>query len=277
MTSLTMFFTQLQKAKGATERIVEILDEPLEASQTGKTKDISEQPIHVENVSFAYEKDEPIIKDVSFSANPGEMIALAGPSGGGKTTIFSLIERFYEPSAGEIKIGVLPITAMSMQAWRSQIGYVSQESSMMAGTIRANLTYGLENASAIKDAKLWEVAKMSYADQFISEFSNGLDTEVGERGVKVSGGQKERIEMAHEFLRNPTILMMEEATASLDSQSEIIVQKALTELMKGRTTFVIAHRLSTIVNANEKIGRASCRERVEMSVDAVSVKKKEGI
>lgn len=251
MTSLTMFFTQLQKAKGATERIVEILDEPLEASQTGKTKDISEQPIHVENVSFAYEKDEPIIKNVSFSVNPGEMIALAGPSGGGKTTIFSLIERFYEPSAGEIKIGELPITAMSMKAWRSQIGYVSQESSMMAGTIRANLTYGLENATDIKDTQLWEVAKMSYADQFIKEFSNGLDTEVGERGVKLSGGQKQRIAIARAFLRDPKILMMDEATASLDSQSEIIVQKALTELMKGRTTFVIAHRLSTIVNANE--------------------------
>jgi len=251
MTSLTMFFTQLQKAKGSTERIIEILDEPLESSQIGKTKDISEQPIHVENVSFAYEKDEPIIKDVSFSANPGEMIALAGPSGGGKTTIFSLIERFYEPTAGEIKIGELPITAMSMKAWRSQIGYVSQESSMMAGTIRTNLTYGLENAKDIKDAQLWEVAKMSYADQFIKEFSNGLDTEVGERGVKLSGGQKQRIAIARAFLRDPKILMMDEATASLDSQSEIIVQKALTELMKGRTTFVIAHRLSTIVNANE--------------------------
>src|SRR5690625_7067810 len=119
MTSLTMYYTQLQKAKGATERIVEILDEPLEASQTGKTKDISEQPIHVENVSFAYEKDEPIIKDVSFSANPGEMIALAGPSGGGKTTIFSLIERFHERSAGEIKIGKLPINAWKGRRWNS--------------------------------------------------------------------------------------------------------------------------------------------------------------
>src|SRR5699024_2772192 len=208
-------------------------------------------PIHVENVSFAYEKDEPIIKDVSFSANPGEMIALAGPSGGGKTTIFSLIERFYEPSAGEIKICELSITAISMKAWRSQIGYVSLESSMMAGTIRDNLTYGLENASAIKDAKLWDVAKMYYVDQFISKLSNGLDTEDGERGVKLSGEQKQRIAIARAFLRNPTILMMDEATASLDSQSEIIVQKALTELMKGRTTFVIAHRLSTIVNANE--------------------------
>src|SRR5699024_8305785 len=115
MTSITMFFTQLQKSKGATERIVAKLDEPLEASQTDINNNMSEHPIHVVNVSFAYEKDEPIIKNVSFSVNPGEMIALAGPSGGGKTTIFSLIERFYEPTAGEIKIGELPITAMSMK------------------------------------------------------------------------------------------------------------------------------------------------------------------
>ena len=251
MTALTMFFTQLQKAKGATERIVEILDEPVEESQSGVEDSITNQAIHVENVSFSYEENEPIINDISFSANPGEMIALAGPSGGGKTTVFGLIERFYEPSAGEIKIGAIPIKAMSMKAWRSQIGYVSQESSMMAGTIRNNLTYGLDDAESIPDDQLWEVAKMSYADQFIKQFKNGLDTEVGERGVKLSGGQKQRIAIARAFLRDPKILMMDEATASLDSQSEIIVQKALSELMKGRTTFVIAHRLSTIVDANQ--------------------------
>jgi len=251
MTSLTMFFTQLQKAKGATERIIEILDEPLETSQQGIEKDITNLPIHVKNVSFAYEENEPIINDISFSAHPGEMIALAGPSGGGKTTIFGLIERFYEPSEGEIVIGEIPIQTITMKAWRNQIGYVSQESSMMAGTIRDNLTYGLDNATDIPDNDLWAVAKMSYADEFIKQFSNGLDTEVGERGVKLSGGQKQRIAIARAFLRDPKILMMDEATASLDSQSEIIVQKALFELMKGRTTFVIAHRLSTIVDADQ--------------------------
>lgn len=251
MTSLTMFFTQLQKAKGATERIIEILDEPLETNQQGIEKNITNQPIHVKNVSFAYEENEPIINNISFSAHPGEMIALAGPSGGGKTTIFGLIERFYEPSNGEIIIGEIPIQTIAMKAWRNQIGYVSQESSMMAGTIRDNLTYGLDNATDILDDDLWTVAKMSYADEFIKQFSKGLDTEVGERGVKLSGGQKQRIAIARAFLRDPKILMMDEATASLDSQSEIIVQKALFELMKGRTTFVIAHRLSTIVDADQ--------------------------
>ncbi len=251
LTTLTMFFTQLQKAKGATERIIDILDEPIETGQTGMDKNIASKTLYVKNVSFSYDENEPIIKDVSFSASPGEMIALAGPSGGGKTTIFGLIERFYEPTSGEIKIGDIPIQKITMKAWRSQIGYVSQESSMMAGTIRENLTYGLDEAETISDAQLWEVAKMSYADQFIKQFPNGLDTEVGERGVKLSGGQRQRIAIARAFLRDPKILMMDEATASLDSQSEKIVQKALFKLMSGRTTFIIAHRLSTIVDADQ--------------------------
>ncbi len=251
LTTLTMFFTQLQKAKGATERIIDILDEPLEHSQTGIDKIITQQPITLEDVSFSYLENEPVIQNLSFTAAPGEMIALAGPSGGGKTTIFSLLERFYEPTSGVIKIGNTPLTDLSMKSWRSQIGYVSQESSMMAGTIRDNLTYGLDDAKEIPDEVLWQVAKMSYADQFIKEFPDGLDTEVGERGVKLSGGQRQRIAIARAFLRDPKILMMDEATASLDSQSEEIVQKALFKLMAGRTTFVIAHRLSTIVDADQ--------------------------
>ena len=253
VTTFAMFFTQLQKAKGATERIIEILEEPLEEGQQGASEDIAEQVIHVDQVSFAYEEDEPIIHNISFAAKPGEMIAFAGPSGGGKTTMFGLIERFYEPTSGEIRIGDIPIKALSTKAWRSQIGYVSQESSMMAGTIRENLCYGLENPEEITDDKLWEVARMVYVDQFIKEFPKGLDTEVGERGVKLSGGQRQRIAIARAFLRDPKLLMMDEATASLDSQSEIIVQKALSKLMKGRTTFVIAHRLSTIVHADQII------------------------
>ncbi|GAE47131.1 lipid A export ATP-binding/permease protein MsbA [Mesobacillus boroniphilus JCM 21738] len=179
------------------------------------------------------------------------MVAFVGPSGGGKTTMFGLIERFYEPTKGEIRIGNTPIQKLSLTSWRNQIGYVSQESAMMAGTIRENLYYGLENGDQIPDGRLWEVAKMAYADQFIADFPKGLDTEVGERGVKLSGGQRQRIAIARAFLRDPKILMMDEATASLDSQSEGIVQQALTRLMDGRTTFVIAHRLSTIVNADK--------------------------
>ncbi|OAH52592.1 multidrug ABC transporter permease [Domibacillus aminovorans] len=251
ITSFAMFFTQLQKAKGATERIIDILELSLEDGQDGLEMDITNKPMRISNVSFAYSEDEPVLENISLEAQPGEMIAFAGPSGGGKTTMFGLLERFYEPTAGEIPIGQTPINELSLASWRSQIGYVSQESAMMAGTIRENLCYGLKNPEKIAAERLWEVAKMAYADQFIEKFPKGLDTEVGERGVKLSGGQRQRIAIARAFLRDPKILMMDEATASLDSQSESIVQEALTRLMEGRTTFVIAHRLSTIVDANK--------------------------
>ncbi|MBP3950894.1 ABC transporter ATP-binding protein [Bacillus suaedae] len=253
ITSFAMFFTQLQKAKGATERIIEILDINEEAGQEGIDLDITNQTISVKHVTFGYDEEEPVIKDVSFNVQPGTMVAFAGPSGGGKTTMFGLLERFYEPTIGDILIGSTNVKALSLDSWRRQIGYVSQDSPMMVGTIRENLCYGLEEAKNITDDRLWEVTEMAYADQFIKEFPDGLDTEVGERGIKLSGGQRQRIAIARAFLRNPKILMMDEATASLDSQSEGIVQQALLRLMEGRTTFVIAHRLSTIVNADKII------------------------
>jgi len=253
ITSFAMFFTELQKAKGATERIIEILEIDEEPGQEGIDKDIANETVQVNNVSFSYDEDEPVLKNISFEAKPGEMIAFAGPSGGGKTTLFGLLERYNEPTLGEIRIGETPINVLSMASWRSQIGYVSQESAMMAGTIRDNLTYGLSNAESVTDEQLWKVTEMAYADTFIKTFAKGLDTEVGERGVKLSGGQRQRINIARAFLRDPKILMLDEATASLDSQSEHAVQEALTRLMEGRTTFVIAHRLSTIVDADKII------------------------
>lgn len=253
ITSFAMFFTQLQKAKGATERIIEILELSVEEGQDGVEMDISNKSIRVQAVSFGYDDEHNVLQNVSFEAMPGQMIAFAGPSGSGKTTMFGLLERFYEPTSGTIYIGDIPISQLSLSSWRSQIGYVSQESAMMAGTIRENLCYGLSGSDQITDERLWEVAKMAYADQFIKEFPEGLDTEVGERGVKLSGGQRQRIAIARAFLRDPKILMMDEATASLDSQSEGVVQQALSRLMEGRTTFVIAHRLSTIVDADKII------------------------
>ena len=175
ITSFAMFFTNLQKAKGATERIIEILEKPLENGQDGLDLDISNQPITVKHVSFSYQDENPVLQDISFHANPGEMIAFAGPSGSGKTTMFGLLERYYEPERGDILIGDTPIHQLSLQSWRSQIGYVSQDSPMMAGTIRDNLCYGLEDEQ-ISDKQLWKVAKSAYADQFIKEFPSGLDT-----------------------------------------------------------------------------------------------------
>ncbi len=251
MATFARFFTELQKAKGATERIIGILELPLEEPAKQTALNIDEKTLRVDKLSFSYGGGEPVLQEVSFKAQPGEMIAFAGPSGGGKTTVFGLIERFYEPSSGEISIGEVPIEKISIASWRDQIGYVSQESAMMGGTIRENLTYGLPNAQAIKTEELWRVTRMAYAEDFIREFSDGLDTEVGERGIKLSGGQRQRIAIARAFLRDPKILMMDEATASLDSQSEGIVQQALSRLMEGRTTLVIAHRLSTIVDADK--------------------------
>lgn len=253
ITSFAMFFTQLQKAKGATERIIEILELPVEEDQDGLKMNITNKPIRVSNVSFSYSEEEPVIRNVSFEAQPGEMIAFVGPSGGGKTTLFGLLERYYQPTSGEIQIGDISISELSLESWRGQIGYVSQESAMMAGTIRDNLTYGLKDPKSISDDQLWKVTKMAYADKFIRNFTKGLDTEVGERGVKLSGGQRQRINIARAFLRDPKILLLDEATASLDSQSEQVVQEALSQLMTGRTTFVIAHRLSTIVDADKII------------------------
>jgi ATP-binding cassette, subfamily B, bacterial AbcA/BmrA len=256
ITSFAMFFTQLQKAKGATERIIAILELDEETTEQGTTRihqDISHQPIYFRNVSFAYNDKDMVLENITFTAYPGEMIALAGPSGAGKTTLFSLLERYYQPTKGDILIGDTSIQDLSLTDWRKQIGYVSQESAMVAGTIRENLTYGLENANEISDEKLWAVAAMAYADEFIADFPDQLNTKVGERGITLSGGQRQRINIARAFLRNPKILMMDEATASLDSQSEKVVQQALTRLMKGRTTFVIAHRLATIVDADKII------------------------
>lgn len=245
------FFMQMQKAAGATERISGILDEQEEARQQGKEKNIADLPIIFDQVSFAYEAEKEVLQSISFETRPGEKIAFAGPSGGGKSTIFALLERFYTPDSGEIRVGDDPIEQIALNSWRSQIGYVSQENAMMSGTIRSNVSYGLPDAESVSDERLWEVLEMAYAKEFVKQFPGQLDEPIGERGLKLSGGQRQRINIARAFLRDPKVLMMDEATASLDSQSEEKVSDALKKLMDGRTTFVIAHRLSTIVDADK--------------------------
>ncbi|WP_307585773.1 ABC transporter ATP-binding protein [Paenibacillus wynnii] len=251
LTQLTTFFTQMQKAKGASERIIETLEAEEEKYEGIEEIDGIESAIRVEGVSFGYKTGENVLNDVSFSMQPGEVTAIVGPSGGGKTTLFSLLERFYEPISGEIKLGEHPISTLSLKSWRKQIGYVSQESPLLAGTIAENLGYGLEREVSLDEMS--SAAKMAYADGFIEELPEGYNTDVGERGVKLSGGQRQRIAIARALLRNPAVLMLDEATSSLDSQSEAVVQKALSNLMEGRTTVVIAHRLSTVVNADQII------------------------
>lgn len=246
---ISQLFNNMAKTSGATERIQQILAEPEEFVADKAEKDIASAPLKFENVDFAYEEGKPVLRDVSFTTKPNAVVAFAGPSGGGKSTIFSLIERFYQPTGGKILIGEENIENVDLAKWREQIGLVSQDAAVMPGTIRDNLTYGLRRE--VSDEELWDALRMAYADGFVSEMEDQLETEIGERGIKLSGGQRQRIAIARAFLRDPKILMLDEATASLDAESEAMVQKALEDLMQGRTTLVIAHRLSTIVDADK--------------------------
>ncbi|MGG3032560.1 multidrug resistance ABC transporter ATP-binding protein/permease BmrA [Bacillus stercoris] len=249
MGQITTFFTQLQKSIGATERMIEILAEEEEDTVTGKQIENAHLPIQLDRVSFGYKPDQLILKEISAVIEAGKVTAIVGPSGGGKTTLFKLLERFYSPTAGAIRLGDEPIDTYSLESWREHIGYVSQESPLMSGTIRENICYGLERD--VTDDEIEKAAEMAYALNFIMELPDQLDTEVGERGIMLSGGQRQRIAIARALLRNPSILMLDEATSSLDSQSEKSVQQALEVLMEGRTTIVIAHRLSTVVDADQ--------------------------
>jgi ATP-binding cassette subfamily B protein AbcA/BmrA len=249
LTQLAQFFTALQKAFGASDRLQAILAEETEISSGTRTVTETNVPIVLENVRFSYAQGDEVLHGVNLTIPPGRVTAIVGPSGSGKTTLFSLLERFYEPTAGEVRFGETPLCEFDLQDWRRQLGYVSQESPLMAGTIRDNICYGL--ARDITDEELVQAAKMAYAHSFIVELPKGYDTEVGERGVKLSGGQRQRIAIARALLRNPHVLMLDEATSALDSTSERVVQEALSRLMEGRTTLVIAHRLSTVVGADQ--------------------------
>ncbi|SHF00531.1 ATP-binding cassette, subfamily B, AbcA/BmrA [Seinonella peptonophila] len=252
LTMMTQFFTSLQKAFGATERMIEMLEWETEPKVTHAPSIHSNQPIHIKQLSFTYQQiDEPnyILKDINVTIPPAKVTAIVGPSGGGKTTLFSLIERFYRPTSGEILLGEQSIQTFSLQNWRDQIRYVSQESPLLAGTIRENISYGMKRE--VTDEEIVSAAKLSFADAFISQLPKGYDSEVGERGIKLSGGQRQRIAIARALLHNPQILMLDEATSNLDSKAEEVVQKALQNLMKGRTTLIIAHRLSTVIDADQ--------------------------
>jgi len=219
-----------------------------EAVELEAKQPLADGVVAFEDVHFSYGPDKQVIDGISFEARPGTVTAFVGPSGGGKTTIFSLLERFYEPDSGTILFNQTPITDLSLRAWRSKIGYVSQESPLMSGTILSNMTYGMSDIPPME--KIIEAAEAANAEAFIEELPDKYDTLVGERGVKLSGGQRQRIAIARALLHNPKILLLDEATSNLDSGSEASVQEALERLMKGRTTLIIAHRLATIVHAN---------------------------
>ncbi|KWW21758.1 MULTISPECIES: ABC transporter ATP-binding protein [Peribacillus] len=203
--------------------------------------------ITYKNVTFGYEGKGNVLSHITFSVNNGETIALVGPSGAGKTTICSLLPRFYDIDSGEIEIDGINIKSMTMESLRHHIGIVQQDVFLFDGTIRDNLTYGKLDAT---DEEIWDTVRRAQLEEIIHNMPDGLDTLIGERGVKLSGGQKQRVSIARMFLKNPPILILDEATSALDSETEAAIQKALNELSKGRTTLVIAHRLATIKNAD---------------------------
>ena len=213
-----------------------------------------EQPIRgeivFENVAFAYDESCPVLRDVSFTVKPGQMIGVVGPTGGGKSTIMSLIPRFYDPSAGKVLVDGIDVRDYRLQSLRNQIGYVLQETVLFRGTVRDNIAYGRVGAT---DEEIVEAAKLANADEFISRMPNGYQSLVGDRGDTLSGGQRQRIGIARAIIRNNPVLILDEPTAALDTESERLVIEALERLMKGRTVLTIAHRLSTIRDADKII------------------------
>jgi subfamily B ATP-binding cassette protein MsbA len=233
----------------ALSRIFELLEiEPtVKEAAHPQEKNISGQ-VQFQDLSFAYTPANGLVlKNIALEVRAGEVLALVGPSGGGKTTMVNLIPRFYDATSGRLLIDGLDVKEYSFNSLRGQIGIVTQETILFSGTIRENIAYGKTDAT---QAEIEQAARMANADSFIKLFPSGYLTYIGERGVRLSGGQKQRVAIARAILSDPKILILDEATSALDNESEKLVQQALENLMRHRTTFVIAHRLSTIVNAD---------------------------
>ncbi|WP_336771296.1 ABC transporter ATP-binding protein [Paenibacillus sp. MMO-58] len=247
---MTNLYVDINRSIALFERIFDYFDmEPVIVNKPeALPENISGQNIVFEDVSFAYQKDKPALRKISFMAESGTMTALVGPSGAGKTTITNLLPRLYERSSGRIRIGGTDIKDMTLESLRSQIGLVTQDSYLFNGTIRENLMYANDEAS---EEEMQEACKAAYIHDFIMELPDGYDTVVGNRGMKLSGGEKQRISIARVLLKDPAIIILDEATSSLDTVSEYYIQKAMSVLLQNKTSIVIAHRLSTIMAADQ--------------------------
>lgn len=239
----------VQRSLAACKRVFEILDVDTEREGRNNIR-VRDGKVSFENVSFGYEGKDAVFENLSFTANPNEIVAVVGKSGAGKTTLLSLIPRFYELKSGRITIDGEDIKDAKLKNLRKQIGIVAQDTFLFSDTITENIRFGNPDA---KEEDVRKAARLANCEEFIKEMPDGYDSKIGERGVTLSGGQRQRISIARAVLRDPKILILDEATSSLDSESERIIQEALAPLMKGRTTFIIAHRLSTVRNADKII------------------------
>jgi subfamily B ATP-binding cassette protein MsbA len=242
--------TQITEALAGLERTREVLDEHPEDEDSKRILRLGriEGDVEFRDVSFSYVADKPVLHEVSFQASPGTVTALVGSSGSGKSTIISLLAAFHTPQTGQVLVDGADLSAVRLDSYRSQLGVVLQDSFLFDGTIRENVAFSRPRAS---DEQILEACRIARVDEFAEGFEEGYDTIIGERGVKLSGGQRQRLSIARAILSDPRILILDEATSSLDSESEAVIQSGLAYLMRGRTTFVIAHRLSTIRRADQ--------------------------
>ncbi|HEX6134889.1 MAG TPA: ABC transporter ATP-binding protein [Longimicrobiales bacterium] len=247
---LSKFPSMVGPALVGAERVFEFLDTPIDMIDRPGARPFTQSPqvIRFEGVSFAYDPGDPVLQDIDLEARRGEVIALVGPSGAGKTTLVDMVARFYDPTAGRITIDGTDAREFQLASLRRQMGVVTQETVLFHDTVRANIAYALPDATA---ADVERAARLANAHEFIIQLPDAYDTTLGERGTRLSGGQRQRIAIARAILRDPPILIFDEATSALDSESERLVQEAIEHLLEGRTVFVIAHRLSTILNADQ--------------------------
>jgi ABC-type multidrug transport system fused ATPase/permease subunit len=242
--------TQITEAFAGLDRMHEVLEEQPEDADTQRTVEMGRIVGYVrfENVSFEYEPGKPVVREVSFDARPGAVTALVGSSGSGKSTLIGLVAAFAKPLSGQAFVDDVDLSTVRLEAYRSQLGVVLQDNFLFDGTIKENILFGRPSAS---DEDVSRATAIARVDEFALRLENGIDTVVGERGVKLSGGQRQRVAIARAILADPRILILDEATSSLDTESEAMIQEGLAALMAGRTTFVIAHRLSTIRSADQ--------------------------
>lgn len=252
ITSISQMINGIQSALASAERVFELLDEEEQTADNteNEPEGLSAGYVEFKNVSFRYKEETPLIENFTLSASPGHIVAIVGPTGAGKTTIVNLLMRFYDIQSGQILLDGTDIMTMSRNALRENFGMVLQDTWLFKGTIKENIRYGVDDAT---DEDIIAAAKSANIHDYIMSQPKGYDTELTEDGANISQGQRQLITIARALLKDPKVLILDEATSSVDTKTELLIQEAMAELMKGRTSFVIAHRLSTIKNADNII------------------------